>query len=56
MTMFGKISKALEFADSYKIPYVIFVGKDELKQKKVKLRDMKSGKESLISIEEIPAR
>ena len=53
--MSGKISKALEFANSYNIPYVVFVGKEELKQKKVKLRDMKSGKEELINIEEIPA-
>ncbi len=55
LVMFGKISKALEFANSYNIPYVVFVGKDEIKQKKVKLRDMITGKEKLVSLEEISA-
>lgn len=45
---FDKIGKALEYADAYQIPYAIFVGKDELKQKKLKLRDMKTGEESLL--------
>jgi len=44
------ISKNLDFANSQGIPYVIFVGEKELKQKKLKLRDMKSGKEQLLSI------
>ena len=47
--MFGKISKALEFANSYSIPYVIFLGKEETNKKKFKLRDMKTGKEQLIA-------
>jgi len=47
--MFGKISKALEFANSYSLPYVIFLGKEEMKKKKFKLRDMKTGKEKLIA-------
>jgi histidyl-tRNA synthetase len=53
MIMFGKPSRALEYADSYKIPFVIFLGKEELKKKKVKLRDMKTGKEKLIGIKEL---
>jgi histidyl-tRNA synthetase len=51
--MFGKPSKALEYANSYKIPFVIFVGKEELKKKKFKLRDMKTGKEKLVDIKDI---
>jgi len=51
--MYNKISKAMEFADSYSIPYVIFVGKKELSKKKVKLRDMKSGKEQLVSVKDL---
>lgn len=43
------ISKNMKYADAMKIPYVIIVGEDELKQKKVKLRDMKSGKEEIIT-------
>ena len=42
------ISKNLNFANSMSIPFVIFVGEDELKQDKFKLRDMESGKEELL--------
>ncbi len=48
ITSFDKIGKALEYADSYKIPYAIFIGKDELKQKKLKLRNMQSGEETML--------
>ena len=47
------ISKNLEYASKYEIPYVIFIGNNELKQNKVKLRDMKTGKEKLLSINEL---
>jgi len=47
--MYNKVSKALEFANSYSIPYVIFLGKEETKKKKFKLRDMKTGSEKLIA-------
>lgn len=48
ITSFDKIGKALEYADSYKIPYAIFIGKEEIKQKKLKLRNMQTGEESLL--------
>ncbi len=47
------ISKNLDYANKLNIPYVIFLGKQELKQKKVKLRDMKTGKESLLTVKEL---
>ncbi|VVB78907.1 Histidine--tRNA ligase [uncultured archaeon] len=47
--MYNKVSKALDYANSYKIKYVLFVGEDEVKKKKFKLKDMASGKEKLIS-------
>ena len=47
------ISKNLDFANKKAIPYVLFIGEKELKLNKVKLRDMKSGKESLLTIPEI---
>lgn len=47
------ISKNLEYANSLNIPYVIFIGKEELKQNKIKLRDMKTGKEKLLEINEL---
>ena len=46
-------SKNLQYANSFGIPYVLFVGKEELKQKKVKLKDMQSGKEQLLNAEEL---
>ncbi|MEK6917552.1 MAG: ATP phosphoribosyltransferase regulatory subunit [Nanoarchaeota archaeon] len=47
---YGKPSKALEYANSYKINKVIFVGSQEVKSKKFKVKDMKTGKESVLKI------
>jgi histidyl-tRNA synthetase len=47
------ISKNLDYANYYKIPYVMFVGEEEIKSKKYKLKDMNSGKEELITKEDI---
>jgi len=47
--IYGKPSKALEYANAKKINYVIFVGENEIKSGKFKLKDMKSGKENMIS-------
>jgi len=52
--MYGKPSKALDYADSYNIPYVIFLGEKEVKAGKIKLRDMKTGKEKLINEKVLP--
>ncbi len=46
-------SKNLEYANSLGIPYVIFIGKKELQENKVKLRDMGSGEEELLGIEKV---
>ena len=43
---YGKPSKALEYADSYNFQKVIFVGSKEVKAKKFKIKDMKTGKET----------
>ena len=50
---FGKPSKALDYANSYGIKKVLFVGKKEVEQKKFKIKDMKTGKEVLVTIEKI---
>ena len=42
---YGKPSKALEYADSKRYSFVIFIGEDEIKKKKYKIKDMKSGEE-----------
>lgn len=44
------ISKNLTYANSMNIPFAVIIGEQELKQDKIKLRDMKSGKEDLLSI------
>ena len=46
--MMDKPGKAMEYADSNKIPFVVFIGKEEMKKKKVKLRNMKTGVEKLL--------
>lgn len=43
---YNKVSKALDYANSKGIDKVIFIGRDEVKKKMFKIRDMKSGKES----------
>lgn len=45
---YGKPSKALEYANSYRYNKVIFVGEKEVKEKKFKVKDMNSGKESVL--------
>ena len=47
---YGKPSKALEYANSYKINKVIFVGGKEIKSKEFKVKDMDSGKETKLEI------
>ena len=47
------ISKNLNYANKNEIPYVIFLGEDEVKKKKVKLRNMKTGKEIFLSINDV---
>lgn len=45
----GKPGKALEYADAYSIPYAIFLGEEEIEKKKLKLRDLSSGAESMLT-------
>jgi histidyl-tRNA synthetase len=47
------VGKNLEYASVLGIPYSVFVGEKEVKAKKFKLRDMKTGKEKLLSIDGI---
>lgn len=47
------VTKNLDYASALGIPYVILVGEQELKQNKVKLRDMNSGKEELLSLDSV---
>ncbi len=47
------ISKNLDYANSLNIPYVVIVGKEELKNRKIKIRDMETGKEEMLTQEEL---
>jgi len=47
------ISKNLSYVNKYGIPYVIFVGEEELKKKKVKLKNMKTGKEEFLDLKAV---
>jgi len=47
---YGKPSRALDYANSKKIEKVIFVGEKEIKEKKFKIKDMKSGKEKYLKV------
>lgn len=40
-----KVGKSLEYANSYSIQFAIFVGEDEVKKKKFKIKDLSSGNE-----------
>ncbi len=47
------LRKQLEYANKIKIPFVLVVGPEEVKTNKFKLRDMRSGKEEALFIEQI---
>lgn len=53
ITASGNPSKQLEYANSQKIPYVIFIGEEEASQKKFKLKNMETGEQVLVSQEEL---
>lgn len=44
------VSKAFMYANSLQIPYVAILGSSEIKAKKIKLKNMKSGKEKLVNL------
>ncbi|WP_125152503.1 histidine--tRNA ligase [Clostridium rectalis] len=48
----AKLGKKFGHADKLKIPYTIVIGSDEVNNNKVALKDMKSGEQSIVTIEE----
>lgn len=48
-----KLKKSIAIADKMKIPYVIILGEDEIRNKKIKLKSMLNKKELEISFEDI---
>lgn len=49
----AKIQKQFKYADKKGIPWVIMQGSDEVKKKKVMLRNMKTGKQELLTIKQL---
>ncbi len=45
------LSKCIKYADAYNIPYVLFVGEDELSVGEFKLKNLDSGKEELLPLD-----
>lgn len=48
----AKMKKQMSYADSNKIPYVVIVGEDEMRECKVTLKNMQSGDQQLLTIED----
>jgi len=48
-----KLKRQLEYADSLQIPFVVIVGKEELKEDCVRLRDMRKREERKVKINEL---
>lgn len=49
----AKLDKQLKYANRKKIPYVVILGPEEVKKKIVKLKDMKSGEQTELTLEEL---
>ncbi|MFP4190235.1 MAG: histidine--tRNA ligase [Candidatus Woesearchaeota archaeon] len=47
------ISKCVKFANSSRIPFVLFAGEDEMRSQRFKLKDMDSGEEKTMTLEDI---
>lgn len=47
-----KMKKQMSYANSYKIPYVVIVGEDEIRQNKLLVKDMTSGEQTLLTADE----
>jgi histidyl-tRNA synthetase len=46
------ISKNLDYANTLKIPFVAFIGESELAEQKIKLKNMNTGNERLVTLDE----
>lgn len=49
----GKMKKQMEYANRKNIPYVILAGSSEMEQQKLTLKNMESGEQKLVSVEEL---
>lgn len=49
----GKLGKKIGFADKLNIPYVLIIGTNEIEKGEYTLRDMNTGEQTMLSMEEI---
>lgn len=49
----AKMKKQMGYADSKKIPYVVIIGENEIKSGKLSLKNMHSGEQSELTVEEL---
>ena len=49
----SKLKKQLQFANNRKIPFVVIIGDEENKMKKVTIKEMDSGNQKLVEINEL---
>lgn len=49
----GKMGRKFGFADKLNIPYVLIIGEEEIKEEKYTLRNMKTGDQEMLAIEEL---
>jgi histidyl-tRNA synthetase len=49
----AKMKKQMGYADARKIPFVALIGEDEMQQKMISLKDMKTGEQSKMKFEEL---
>ena len=49
----AKMKKQMTYADNKAIPYVAIVGETEMNENKVMLKNMKSGEQILVSVDEL---
>ncbi len=48
-----KLKAKFKYADKLEIPYVIVIGEDEIERRVVKLKDMKTGEEKEINLDDL---
>ena len=49
----AKMKKQMSYADRNEIPYVILAGEDEIASGKLNLKNMRTGEQSLLTVQEV---
>jgi histidyl-tRNA synthetase len=49
----AKMKKQMQYADKNNVPYVLVIGKDEMETGMLSLKNMKTGEQTLLVIDEI---